>query len=114
MSITLRLLLVAVSLLMMVFVIRKLRKTALEIQSSIFWVGLAALLIIAAAVPGLVYWASDTLGFTSPSNFVYFCGIMVVLAHSFTQELKIALLKKKLTTLVQTIALEERRQDTQE
>lgn len=111
MSITLRLLLVAVSILMMVFVIRKLRKTALEIQSSIFWIGLAALLIFAAAFPGIVYWASDALGFTSPSNFVYFCGIMIVLAHSFTQELKIALLKKKLTTLVQALALKEHERD---
>lgn len=111
MSGTLRILLVVISVLLMAFVIKKLRKTALEIQASLFWVGLAALLIVAAAFPKIVYWASGILGFASPSNFVYFCGIMVVLAHSFTQELKIAQLKKQLTKLVQALALKSRNQD---
>ena len=46
-------------------------------------------------------------GFDSSSSFVFFCGILVLLARLFTQDLKVATLKTKLTTLTQTDALKE-------
>ena len=106
MNLALRFFLILVAVCMLAFVIRKLRKSALEIADSIFWVFLAALLILVAIFPGLVYWASGIFGFASPSNFVFLCGILVVLARTFTQDLKVATLKKKLTKLVQTEALD--------
>lgn len=105
MNLTLRIFLLLVAICTLAFVIRKLRKSALEIIDSIFWVLLAVLLILVAVFPGLVFWATKLFGFDSPSNFVFFCGILVLLARTFTQNLKIAELKKKLTKMAQTVAL---------
>jgi hypothetical protein len=107
MTLKLRLVLILCAVLMLAFVIRKLKKSALEIADSIFWTGLAALLIIIAAFPGIVFWAGDVMGFASTTSFVFFCGVIVMLARLFTLELKVANLKKKMTTLVQAIALKD-------
>ena len=88
MNITLRIFLLLVAVFTLLFVVRKLRKSALEIIDSIFWV-------------------TGIFGFDSSSNFVFFCGILVLLARLFTQDLKVATLKRKLTTLTQTEALKE-------
>lgn len=105
-NITLRIFLLLVAVFTLLFVVRKLRKSALEIIDSIFWVFLAVLLIVVAAFPQLVFWVTGIFGFDSSSNFVFFCGILVLLARTFTQNLKIAELKKKLTKMAQTVALD--------
>ena len=51
--------------------------------------------------------SAPPFGFDSSSNFVFFCDILVLLARLFTQDLKVAMLKRKLTTLTQTEALKE-------
>lgn len=107
MNLTLRIFLLLFAVLLLWFVVGKLRKEALEIVDSIFWVFLAVLFIVIAAFPGLVYWAADLFGFASPSNFVFFCGIALVLVRLFTLEIKIVNLKKKMTTLVQAAALQD-------
>ena len=106
-NIALRIFLLLVAGFTLLFVVRKLRKSALEIIDSIFWVFLAVLLIVVAAFPRLVFWVTSVFGFDSSSNFVFFCGILVLLARLFTQDLKVATLKRKLTTLTQTEALKE-------
>ncbi len=107
MTLQLRLVLVACAVLLLAYVIRKLRKSSLEIADSIFWIALSVLLIVIAAFPELVFWTSATIGFASATSFVFFCGVIVVLARTFALELKVAQLKKKLTKLTQTEALKE-------
>lgn len=106
MNIVLRTLLFVGSAIILLFVICKLKKSGLEITDSIFWLVLALLLIIVALFPGLVFWASGLLGFQSPSNFVFLIVVGVLLVRLFSQDCKIALLKRKLITMAQTEALE--------
>lgn len=54
-----------------------------------------------------IFWVTGVFGFDSSSNFVFSCGIPALLARLFTQSLKVATLKRKLTTLTQTEALKE-------
>ena len=109
--IALRVSLIVCSALVLYFVMRKVRKADLEITDSIFWLLLSLLLIIAAIFPGIAYWASGLLGFDSPANFVFLCGIVVLLIRTFTQDRKIATLKRKLTTMAQTEALKDADRD---
>ena len=106
-NITLRIFLLLVAVFTLLFVVRKLRKSALESIDYIFWVFHDVLLIVVAAFKKLVFWVTGDFGFDSSSNFVFFCGILVLLARVFTQALKVATLKRKLTTLTQTEALKE-------
>lgn len=108
MSIALRVSLIVGSLLILFFVMRRIRKSGLEIADSIFWLLISAALIVIAIFPQIAYWASDLLGFDAPVNFVFCCGIVVLLVRTFTQDQKICQLKKKLTTLTQSEALRSR------
>lgn len=107
MTLGIRLLLLIGSLWILYFVCRKLRKSGLGVEDSIFWLTLAALLIVAAAFPGLIYWASDLLGFQSPSNFVFLCGVGILLVRLFSQDCKISALQRKLIRFAQNEALGE-------
>ena len=108
MNIPLRVSLLICSLIVLFFVMRRIRKAGLEISDSIFWLGLSFVLIVIAVFPQVAYWASEILGFDAPVNFVFFCGIIVLLIRTFTQDQKICQLKKKLTTLVQSEALRDK------
>ena len=105
MSIALRVSLIVGSLLILFFVMRRIRKSGLEIADSIFWLLISAALIVIAIFPQIAYWASDLLGFDAPVNFVFCCSIVVLLVRTFTQDQMICQLKKKLTTLVQDEAM---------
>ena len=108
MNFQLRVSLFICSLLILFFVMRRIRKSGLEIVDSIFWLLISAALIVIAVFPQIAYWASDLLGFDAPVNFVFCCGIVVLLVRTFTQDQKICQLKKKLTTLTQSEALRSR------
>ena len=108
MSIALRVSLIVGSLLILFFVMRRIRKSGLEIADSIFWLLISAALIVIAIFPQIAYWASDLLGFDAPVNFVFCCGIVVLLVRTFTQDQKICQLKKRLMTLAQEEALREK------
>lgn len=107
MSASLRVFLVVCSLLVLVFMFKKLKKASLEVSDSIFWFALSLVLLVLAVFPQIAYWAAALLGFEAASNFVFLCIIVVLLARSFTQDQHIATLKKKLTTMAQTVALHE-------
>ena len=108
MSLSLRVVLVVCSVVICVFVMRRIRKSSLEVTDSVFWLLIAAALIVVAVFPQLAYWASDLLGFDAPVNFVFACGILVLLVRTFAQDRKIAVLTRKLTSLAQKDALSEK------
>lgn len=109
MNAVLRASLLLCSLLILFFVMRRIRKSGLEITDSVFWLALSVILIVIAVFPQIAYWASGVLGFDAPVNFVFCCGIVVLLVRTFRQDQKICELKKKLVTLTQTEALREKR-----
>ncbi len=107
MSINLRIALVIVSFALLVFIIRGIKKSRFEIADSIYWFFISALVLFTALVPGVAYIVSSLLKIESPSNFVFACGIVLLLVRTFRQEQKIASLRQKLTTLTQEEALKE-------
>lgn len=107
MNIPLRVALIVCSVAILFFVMQRIRKSSLEIDDSVFWLVIAAALIVVAVFPQIAYWVSDLLGFQAPVNFVFACGIVVLLVRTFKQDQKIAVLKKKLVALAQHEALRE-------
>ena len=65
-------------------------------------------LLVLALFPQIAYWASGVLGFDAPVNFIFCCGILVLLVRTFTQDQKICELKKKLVRMAQSEALRDR------
>ena len=104
-SFALRIVLIACSLILLFFVLRHIKKAGLEIVDSVFWLTIAFLLIVVAIFPQIAYWASGLLGFDAPVNFIFCCGILVLLVRTFRQDQKICELKKKLVRMAQSEAL---------
>lgn len=107
MSVALRVVLIAVSVLVTFFVLKKIRKAKLNIDDSIFWISFAFFLLILSVFPGIAIWASELLGIQSPANFVFLFMIFVVLIKLFDIAIDLSIQKQRLNHLIQKLALLE-------
>lgn len=107
MSLSLRGALVVMALLVLLMVVRGLRKGSFEVMDSLFWLLLSALMLAVALVPQVVYFTAGVLSIQSPANFVFLCGIVLLLVRVFQQDRQLTVLRQKLTTLVQNEALKD-------
>ena len=103
----LRVFLLLGAVLLLVLVARKIKKSQFDTHDTFFWLGLSVLLIISAAFPQLVYVVAGVLGFQSASNFVFLAVIAILLWRLFRLQENVVTLRRKLTTLVQEIALKD-------
>lgn len=103
----LRIFLLIGAALLLVLVARKIKKSQFDTHDTFFWLGLSVLLILAAAFPQLVYVIADLFGFQSTSNFVFLAVIAILLWRLFRLQENVVTLRRKLTTLVQEIALKD-------
>ncbi len=114
MSITLRLLLILGSIVCFVFVIRKIRKTQMRIESSVFWILFSLFIVLIAVFPQILIYGANEIGVESPVNFVYLIILFIMLVELFMLSIKVSYLESKLNSLVQQIALRERAEQSEE
>ena len=107
MSLTLRALLIAAAALVSVFIVRKLRKSQLQVLDSVFWLLLAFGFVLIAVFPQIAYALSRLFGFESPSNLVFLAVIALMVMHDFSTTVKLAQLRDKFNLLVQELALRD-------
>lgn len=105
MSLTLRIVLILVSFLVVMFVLRKVRKTQLNIDDAIYWIIASFLLLVLSIFPQLAIWASELLGIESAANFVFLFMIFVILVKLFNMAIDISILKQRLNRLIEKQAL---------
>ena len=108
MSIVLRIALILVSFLVVVFVLRKIRKTQLDIDDAIYWIIASVLLLILSIFPQIAIWASHLLGIESAANFVFLFMIFVVLVKLFNMAIDLSIQKQRLNRLIQRLALTDK------
>ena len=100
-----RIFLIICAVLLIAFVLRKIRKSQMQIEDSIFWFLFALSFVILALVPQIAFFVSSTLHFTSQSNMVFVYVIGILLIRELSATAKIAKLRNKVNTLTQEIAL---------
>lgn len=105
MSITLRIILILVSLLAVIYTLRKIRKAQLNIDDAIYWIVLSVLLLVLSVFPQTAEWGAQLLGFISPSNFVLVVMIFMVLIKLFQVAVDLSIAKYRLNLLIQKMAL---------
>ena len=71
MSGLLRILLVIGAILMLMFMLKKIRMAKLKIEYSVFWISFASILVIMGVFPKIFYEISDFIGFQSPISMVF-------------------------------------------
>lgn len=109
MSLTLRIVLIVISIGVIVFVFKKIRKSDFFIEDSFFWIIFCLSLLIISVFPKICYTFSDWLGFESPSNFVFLAIIFLLIAKIFFMSTKISKLQAKLNNLIQKYALDSQK-----
>jgi len=103
----LRICLIAASVLTMVMMMHKIRRSRVQIEDAIFWVLFSLVLIAFSVFPGLAYWMSDLVGTQAPSNFIFMLVIFLLLVKVFSLTVRLSQTEARLRELVQKIALEE-------
>ena len=105
MSIVLRAVLLLGALLVLFFVIRKLRRAQIEVLDSVFWLVFSFSFVVLAAFPQVAFVLSSVLGFESPANFVFLYVIALLLYREFSNTVAISRLHKRINQLVEEQAL---------
>ena len=101
----LRVVLVIVSLVTVVYVVHKIKRSKLQIEYSLFWIIVSSLILILSIFPRTAYWISGVLGFMSPVNFIFLFMIFILLVHSFYLTNKCSQLENMIHDLTQEIAV---------
>lgn len=107
MSIYLRIILVVISMLSMLNILKRVRKSKLQIEYSIFWIVFSILLILVAVFPQPMFVLAQILGIQSPVNMVFLFVIFILLIKLFNMTIEVSQLQYKQQELVQKIALDE-------
>lgn len=105
MNATLRVLLVASAAMVLTYVTKKIKKSQIGAADSLFWLLFTLCLFVCALFPQIPYAVSNTLGFQSPSNLIFFSVIGLLLVRDFCLQSKVAKLESKLIQLAQETAL---------
>ena len=110
MSVALRILLIVVSVMNTLNILKRIRKSKLQIEYSIFWLLFSMVLIVISVFPQIVIKLAQLIGFQSPANMVFLLVIFALMFKSFQSTLEISQLQYKIEELTQKIALEEHKE----
>lgn len=106
----LQIVLITVSLIVFLFVLRKIRKSQLQIQNAIIWIIGSLFLLVISIFDELMAFFAQKLGFMSTANFVLVCIIFFLLVIVFHQDIKISILDEKVKHLNHDAALKDYRE----
>lgn len=109
MSLQLRIFLITVSLLFLIFVLRIVRTKVLLLRNSLLWLLMAAFMLVLAVFPGIAITISQIIGIETPSNFVFFVAVIMLLALLFRQTVSLSKMTVQIEKLTQKLALLELR-----
>lgn len=108
MSIMLRILLISMSVLSLVYVVWRIRNSKMQIEYALFWIVLAALMIVLSIFPQIVYWITIKMGMISAANVVYLFIIAILLFKVFMMTIELSSLENKVRELVQQLGIDEK------
>lgn len=89
----------------LVYFIRKIRRSKIKINHSIFWMVFGLILLFLAAVPESFFWVSYLLGFQSPVNLLYVLVIFLLVVKLFTTTMRLSKLSEQVEALAQELAI---------
>ena len=105
MPLTLRLALIAITLIYILLILRSIRRKKMNVSFSIFWIIAGFILIIFAIVPNMVEAISKMLGFEAPSNMLFVLTIFIAFYLIFNLTTIISQENKKNILLIQEVSL---------
>lgn len=111
MSIAFRIILIVVSVITLLYMVRKIRQSKLQIEHALFWVVFAVMLVILGVFPQIAIGLSQILGLHSPANLVFLFIIFILLVRMFQMTIEISRLEDRIKSLIQHEAIREYQED---
>lgn len=108
MPIELRMVLILSSIFMLIYMIKKVKKSKLQIEYTVFWIIFGLLLICISLMPKIVYVVANIIGIQSPVNLVLTFIVFILVLKLFLMTIEISQLETKVKELVEEIALKEK------
>ena len=109
-----RVVLIVVSIVTMIFMMRRISQSKIQIEAAVFWVFVAAVLVVFAVCPPVAGACARLLGIYSTPNFLFLLTIFLLMIKVFSLTLQVSQLESKQKELVQKMALEQLMQEKQE
>ena len=109
-----RVVLIVVSIVTMIFMMRRISQSKIQIEAAVFWVFVAAVLVVFAVCPPVADACARLLGIYSTHNFLFLLTIFLLMIKVFSLTLQVSQLESKQKELVQKMALEQLMQEKQE
>lgn len=107
MTLTLRVVLVLVSLMTILFVMRKVRSSKIRLEDSMAWILFSGVLFVLSVFPGIFDFLAELAGVYSTVNFVFLFFIFVLLILCFSLNMKVSQMDTKIKELTQLLAIEK-------
>ena len=107
MTLTLRVVLVLVSLMTLLFVMRKVRSSKIRREDSMAWILFSGVLFVLSVFPGIFDFLAELAGVYSTVNFVFLFFIFVLLILCFSLNMKVSQMDTKIKELTQLLAIEK-------
>ena len=111
MTIVLRCILIAVSLTTMIYIVKKIRSSRMQIEDSLFWLMFSILLVVFAIVPKLPDILANVVGIYSTDNFLFLFFIFILLIKVFMMSVRMSQLENRIRELTQKIAIDANMRD---
>ena len=104
-STNLRIIAIAGSLALLLFVIELVRRHRLKEEYSVLWVTTAILLLLLAAWGGLLRSLTHAIGAISQASTLYFFGLIFAMFLLLHFSVRVSQLEKRVTAMIQEVAL---------
>lgn len=111
MSLTLRIVIIIASLVMAIFVLRKIRKSQFIIGDTLYWLCFCIVLIIMGVFPSIVTWIARVVGVQSAANLVFASIIFFLILKIFLLSVKISNLETKLVSFAEKYAIDSSKKE---
>ena len=98
---------VATSVLTLIFIVDLLRRGVLKEKYAVLWLSVAGIALVFSLFPGLLTWITAALGFEVPSNFLFFCTIVVLVLVSVQLSYELSSHEAKIRRLAEEVALQQ-------
>ena len=112
MSTAMRVLLIAGSLLTAFYVLRRVRKSRMRTEDTVFWLFFSLILVLMGLLPNLVMTLAGTIGVMSAANLVFLIVIFLLIIKLFLMDQRISSLQRQVTDTAQKAAIREMKENT--
>lgn len=105
MSLRLQIFIAVIIVIMLLYIANMVRKKKIDLRYALSWICLAILLLVLDIFPQIVFWFAELLGIATPSNMVFFIGVIVAIVMIYSLTVAVSRLSIKVKRLTQELAL---------